>query len=177
MTVRSACWPAPRVPACSGGERREAGQALVHECAIVPALLENVSGIGGHDPDRHITQGYIERLSLVARARVERDQAAAPRGGDWSFGGTAKLVDSALDTARATALTFDAGALWKGEKASFGGGVRNFGGKLRYRSQSDPLPSSYWAGGGWRPREDWLASASLEVHQSSATPAPATSTR
>ncbi|UPT75064.1 MAG: PorV/PorQ family protein [Elusimicrobiota bacterium] len=87
----------------------------------------------------------------------------APRGGPWAFGGTVKLVDSSLDSRRATAMTFDGGALWRGERSSFGAGARNFGGRLSYGGVSDPLPTAYYAGGGWRPREGWLVTAELSV--------------
>ncbi len=84
-------------------------------------------------------------------------------GTNLAFGGTAKLVDSALDTARATALTWDGGALWKGERASAGAGVRGFGGSLKYARVSDPLPTVYYAAGSYRPREGWLLAAQLEL--------------
>jgi len=83
-------------------------------------------------------------------------------GSNWALGATAKLVDSALDTARATALTWDGGVLWKGERASAGAGVRGFGGSLRYARVSDPLPTVYYAAGSYRPREGWLLAAQLE---------------
>lgn len=84
-------------------------------------------------------------------------------GTNVALGGTAKFVDSALDTARATALTWDGGFLWKGEKASAGAGVRGFGGSLKYSMVADPLPTTYWAGGSYRPREGWLLTAQLNV--------------
>lgn len=116
----------------------------------------------------------IERRGLVetdapsgAFASSDRAYALsygwAPGGGPWSFGATAKLIDSAIDTRRATASTFDLGALWKGERSSFGAGGRNLGGKLRYSSVADPLPTAYWLGGGFKPREGWLVSAELDV--------------
>lgn len=84
-------------------------------------------------------------------------------GTGLAFGGTAKLVDSALDSARATALTWDGGALWKDERASAGAGVRGFGGSLKYSRVSDPLPTVYYAAGSYRPREGWLLAAQLEL--------------
>lgn len=84
-------------------------------------------------------------------------------GTGWAFGGTAKLVDSSLDTARATALTWDGGVLWKGERAGAGAGVRGFGGSLRYSSVADPLPTAYYAAASYRPREGWLLAAQLEA--------------
>jgi len=84
-------------------------------------------------------------------------------GTKWAVGGTAKFVDSALDTARATALTWDGGFLWKGERGTAGAGVRGFGGSLRYATVADPLPTAYYAGGSYKPRDGWLLAAQLEL--------------
>lgn len=84
-------------------------------------------------------------------------------GTEWAFGGTGKFVDSALDRARATALTWDGGVLWKGKRGSAGAGVRGFGGSLRHSMVADPLPTVYYAGGSFRPRENWLLVAELDV--------------
>lgn len=86
-----------------------------------------------------------------------------PAGTDLAFGGTAKLVDSALDSARATALTWDGGLLYKGGRLSAGAGVRGFGGSLTYSMVADPLPTVYYAAGSYRPREAWLLAAQLEL--------------
>ncbi len=84
-------------------------------------------------------------------------------GSSVAVGATAKFVDSALDTARATALTWDAGALWKGERGSAGAGVRGFGGSLRYAMVADPLPTVWYAGGAYRPADGWLVAAELDA--------------
>jgi len=87
----------------------------------------------------------------------------SPPGARFAFGGAAKFVDSALDAARATALTWDGGVLYKGERGSAGAGVRGFGGKLKYAAAADPLPTVYYAGASYRPREGWLLAAQLDV--------------
>jgi hypothetical protein len=89
-------------------------------------------------------------------------------GTNVALGGTAKLVDSALDTARATALTWDGGFLYKGERGSAGAGVRGFGGSLKYSMVADPLPTVYYAAGSYRPREGWLLAAQLDVPKADA---------
>ncbi|PIR19382.1 MAG: hypothetical protein COV48_02310, partial [Elusimicrobia bacterium CG11_big_fil_rev_8_21_14_0_20_64_6] len=94
----------------------------------------------------------IERRGLVETDTPSGTFAASDRayalsygwnapGTSVAFGGTAKFVDSALDSARATALTWDGGFLWKGDRRTAGAGVRGFGGKLRYSAVSDPLPT------------------------------------
>lgn len=82
--------------------------------------------------------------------------------GGLSAGATLKYVDVALDTARGSALTGDAGLLWRGESWSFGGGARNAHGRLSLGSGSDPLPGVLHAGAGFRPGKGWLLAAQLE---------------
>ncbi len=86
-----------------------------------------------------------------------------PAGTNLAFGGTAKLVDSALDSRRASALTWDGGVLYKRGDRSFGAGVRGFGGSLKYAEAADPLPTVYYAGAAWRPREAWLLAAQVDA--------------
>lgn len=116
----------------------------------------------------------IQRRGLVETDEPSGTFAAADRayalsygynldGTNLALGGTAKFVDSALDSARATALTMDGGVLYKGERATAGAGVRGFGGSLRYASASDPLPSVLYAGGSYRPHVEWLFTAELDL--------------
>ena len=84
-------------------------------------------------------------------------------GTKMAFGGTAKFVDSALDTARATALTWDGSVLWRGESAAAAAGVRGLGGSLRYSRVYDPLPTVYYAGVSYRSRAGWLVASQLDV--------------
>lgn len=86
-----------------------------------------------------------------------------PAKTNLAFGGTAKLVDSSLDSARATTLTWDGGFLWRGADASFGAGVRGFGGRLKYAAVADPLPTVLYAAGSWRPDPAWLLTAQLDA--------------
>lgn len=116
----------------------------------------------------------IERRGLVETDAPSGKFAASDRayalsygynlaGTGLGLGGTAKFVDSSLDTARATALTWDGGFLYKAERYSAGAGVRGFGGSLKYSMVADPLPTVYYAGGSYRPREGWLLAAQLDV--------------
>ena len=91
-----------------------------------------------------------------------------PAGSKVAFGGTAKFVDAALDTRRATALTWDGGVLYKTDDRSLGAGVRGFGGSLKYSMVADPLPTVYYAAGSYRPREGWLLAAQLELPKTDA---------
>ena len=93
---------------------------------------------------------------------------AAP-GTRLSFGGSAKFVDSSIDASRASALTWDGGALWRGERSSAGAGVRGFGGSLRYASVADPLPTVYYLGLALRPREGWLLTSELDIPKQDAS--------
>lgn len=122
----------------------------------------------------------IERRGLVETDAPSGSFASSDRayalsygwnapGTSLAFGGTAKFIDSALDTARATALTWDGGLLWKGDRTSAGAGVRGFGGSLRYSMVADPLPTVYYAGASYRPREGWLLAAQLDVPKRDAT--------
>ncbi|MCR4294489.1 MAG: hypothetical protein NUW21_03070, partial [Elusimicrobia bacterium] len=86
-----------------------------------------------------------------------------PAGTNFAFGATAKFVDSALDSRRASALTWDGGLLYKTGNRSFGAGVRGFGGSLKHATVADPLPTVYYAGATWRPREAWLLAAQVDA--------------
>jgi hypothetical protein len=116
----------------------------------------------------------IERRGLVETDVPSGSFASSDRAYAFSYGvnvprsnlalgATAKFVDSALDLARAASLTWDGGALWRGERASFGAGVRGFGGSLRYAAVADPLPTVYYAAGAYRPREGWIIAAQFDL--------------
>ncbi|MBI3566161.1 MAG: hypothetical protein HY079_13260, partial [Elusimicrobia bacterium] len=84
-------------------------------------------------------------------------------GGGLALGGTLKYVDSTLDSAHARAFTADAGALARRGAWSFGGGVRNAFGSLALGGAPDPLPTTLYAGAGWRPRAGWLVAAETDL--------------
>lgn len=83
-------------------------------------------------------------------------------GSGLSVGGAATFVDEALDSARGSALTGDAGALLRRGDWSFGGGARNAFGSLKLGSTADPLPAVLYAGAGWRPKAGWLLAAEYD---------------
>ncbi|MDD5302991.1 MAG: PorV/PorQ family protein [Elusimicrobia bacterium] len=169
-----------RVEAAAAHESRFAGISYDAAVLAVPVLSwrdtplrTNAYGVTALSVYGLSASG-IERRGLVetdspSGTFASSDRAYAlsygwsPAGTRMAFGGTAKFVDSALDTARATALTWDGGFLWKGEKGSAGAGVRGFGGSLRYSMVADPLPTVYYAGGSYRPREGWLIAAQLDL--------------
>jgi hypothetical protein len=169
-----------RVEAAAAHESRFEGIAYDAAIMAVPVLAwrdsplrANAYGVTALSVYSLAASG-IERRGLIetdapSGSFAASDRAYAlsygynPSGKSWAFGGTAKLVDSALDTRRATALTWDGGFLWKGERATAGAGVRGFGGSLKYSTVADPLPTVYYAAGSYRPREGWLIAAQLDA--------------
>lgn len=83
-------------------------------------------------------------------------------GDGLALGGTFKYVDESLASTRGSAMTGDAGALFKRGEWSLGAGVRNAFGSLKLGSTPDPLPALVYAGAGWRPRKEWLLAAELD---------------
>ncbi len=169
-----------RVEAAAAHESRFAGLSYETLILAVPVLSwrdspNRVNAFGVTALSVYsLSASGIERRGLVETDAPSGTFASSDRayalsygwnapGTNMAFGGTAKFVDSALDTARATALTWDGGVLYKGERGSAGAGVRGFGGSLRYAMAADPLPTVYYAGGSYRPRAGWLLAAQLDV--------------
>ena len=125
-----------------------------------------------------LTANGIERRGLVESDAPTGTFAAADRAYALSYGlalndslavgGTMKYVDESLDAAHGAAFTGDAGALWRRESWSVGGGVRNAFGTLKLGSTADPLPASVYAGAGWRPRAGWLVAAEVDLPRADA---------
>ena len=169
-----------RVEAAAAHESRFAGISYDAAILSVPVLSwrdsplrANAYGVTALSVYSLSASG-IERRGLVETDTPSGTFASSDRayalsygynfnGTKVALGGTAKFVDSSLDTARATALTWDGGFLYKGEKGSAGAGVRGFGGSLKYSMVADPLPTIYYAGGSYRPREGWLLAAQLDL--------------
>lgn len=80
-----------------------------------------------------------------------------------SLGATGKFIDSTIDAARGTAFAADLGALYYGEKAKVGAGVRNFGTKQKFASVADPLPLVLFTGVGYKLGENWLGSVEVDA--------------
>lgn len=126
-----------------------------------------------------LTATGIERRGVVESDSPTGTFAAADRAfalsygkalsEEWALGATLKYVDRSLDTARASAVTEDLGALWKREAWSAGAGVRNAYGKMALGSYSDPLPTVLFAGGAWKPRAGWLVAAEIDQPRYDAT--------
>ena len=169
-----------RVEAAAAHESRFEGIAYDAAIMAVPVLAwrdsplrANAYGVAALSVYSLSAKG-IERRGLVETDAPSgsfgaSDRAYAlsygynPAGSSFAFGGTAKLVDSALDSSRASALTWDGGFLYKTDVRSAGAGVRGFGGSLSYRAASDPLPTVYYAAGSYRPRAGWLLAAQLDL--------------
>jgi len=79
------------------------------------------------------------------------------------LGGTAKFVDSAIDATHGRAFALDGGALYRREPLFLALGWRNLGTRQRFVSASDPLPATWYAGGGYRFSQSLLASLELDL--------------
>lgn len=126
-----------------------------------------------------LTASGLERRGLVETDSPTGTFASADRAYSLSYGlaldeslslgATMKFVDVALDSARGSALTGDAGALWRRGAWSAGAGVRNAFGSLKLGSTADPLPMSAYAGAGWRPATGWLLAAEFDQPRADAS--------
>ncbi|TBR20024.1 PorV/PorQ family protein [bacterium] len=83
--------------------------------------------------------------------------------GAVALGGTVKLVEQSLDSARGRAAAVDGGVLWRGGAFSLGGGWRHFGQALKLGSTPDPLPFTLYGGGAWRPAPGVLAAVEVRA--------------
>ncbi len=167
-----------RIEAAAGREARFAG--LNYDYAVL-----SVPVVAWTDKARRETEWGVTALSVYSltatgidrRGLVETDAPTGSFGaGDRAFalsygrdmgeglalGGTLKYVDATLDSAHADAFSADAGALWGRGGWTFGGGVRNAFGRLALGGPADPLPTTLYAGAGWRPRPGWLVAAELD---------------
>lgn len=105
----------------------------------------------------NLSSGELERRGLVETDTPSglfsaEDLALAlsyglrPGGGRWAFGATGKLISSRIDAARGSTFAADAGALWRGDRWTFGAGARDMGPGLKLGAEPAPLPSSVFAG-------------------------------
>lgn len=82
---------------------------------------------------------------------------------EFALGIAAKAIDQEIDGVSARAFAADAGALYRRERFSLGVGARNAGTRVKFNSESDPLPLTVYAGGSVRLREEWLAAFEVRV--------------
>lgn len=166
------------VEAAAGREARFQGLNYDYAVLAVPVLAWT-------DRPRHVGEWGVMAASVYSltaadlqrRGLVETDAptgsfAAADRAYALSYGvalspwlaagGTMKYVDVSLDSAHGSAFTGDAGVLMLAGPFSAGAGVRNAFGSLKLGSTADPLPSSFYAGGSWRPRKGWLLTGEFD---------------
>jgi hypothetical protein len=80
-----------------------------------------------------------------------------------SLGLTGKFVSSRLDANRAAAAAADAGALYRQGPLSAAVGLRHLGSAPNFRNASDPLPLTWYAGGAYRLRPEFLASVEIDL--------------
>jgi hypothetical protein len=161
-------------------ESRFAGLSYDYATVAVPLLAwvdtpkqRNVYGVAAFSV-YSLSVGGIER-----RGTTETDQpldsfgardfayalsyAYKPAGTRLGLGGTAKFVDSSIDRSSGRAMAVDGGALFRGEQLSAGLGWRNLGTRQRFASSSDPLPLTWFAGGGYRFSDYLLACAEVDL--------------
>lgn len=70
--------------------------------------------------------------------------------GRLALGGTVKIVEQSLDSAKSRAAAVDGGLLWKEGRLSAGAGFRHWGQALKLGSAADPLPFTLYGGGAYR---------------------------
>ncbi|OGR96193.1 MAG: hypothetical protein A2V88_02475, partial [Elusimicrobia bacterium RBG_16_66_12] len=169
-----------RIEAAGGHEARFEGLNYDYAVLAVPVLAwtdkaRRVSDYGTAAASVYsLSAGGIERRGAVETDAAAGTFKAADRAYALSYGVTVpatglalgtsvKLVESSLDTARATALTADVGGLWRRGNWSAGAGIRNAFGRLSLGSSADPLPSVVYGAGSWQPRAEWLAVAEADM--------------
>jgi hypothetical protein len=84
-----------------------------------------------------------------------------------ALGFTGKFIDLNLDSDGARGFGADAGALYKWERLSIGGGLRNLGKLQRFRASSDVLPLTLYSGLGYRFSDRWLATLDVTAPRDS----------
>lgn len=83
--------------------------------------------------------------------------------GALSVGGTLKLVEQKLDSARGRAAAADAGFLWSRDRLTLGGGLRHWGQSLSLGSTPDPLPMTLFGAAAWRAASGLTAAAEVRL--------------
>ena len=120
-----------------------------------------------------LTVGGIERRGVVETDEPTDTFGAsdfayalaygAPLSARLAGGASFKVIDQTIDSAHSTAFALDAGALYRKERLSLAGGLRNLGTKVKFADASDPLPFVLYGGAGCRLSEPWLVSADLRL--------------
>ena len=80
-----------------------------------------------------------------------------------SLGGSAKFIDSTIDTAHATAMAVDLGGFYRLGKLGLGTGVRNVGTQEKFAGVSDPLPMTVFAGASYKHSDRLLGSIEVDA--------------
>lgn len=83
--------------------------------------------------------------------------------GEFSAGAAVKFIDQTIDDARSTALGLDLGGLYRLDRWSLAAGLRNYGTKVKFRSEADPLPLTGYLAGSYRFSERFLGAADIRV--------------
>ena len=83
--------------------------------------------------------------------------------GGWHAGLGLKVLDLSIDSAHARSAAFDAGVLRREGRWSCAAGFRNMGGRVRFKTASDPLPFAGYAGAGFFPAKGWTTAIELRL--------------
>lgn len=170
-----------RVEAAGGHEARFEG--LSYDYAVLASPVLAWTDQARRVSDWGATAAAVYSLSasgIERRGLVETDQAAGRFGASdrayalsygamlagtgLALGGTAKIVESTLDSSRASAPTGDLGVLWRAAGGCLlGGGVRNAFGRLALGGAADPLPFVAYGAASWRRGSEWLVAAEADL--------------
>jgi hypothetical protein len=102
----------------------------------------------------NIESGNFTPSDLAAIAGYARKWGPLSAGANVKFIRT-KIVDTASTAA------MDGGLLWSEERWKAAFTVANIGGKIKFDSESEPLPLALRAGGAFSPFKDWQFSADI----------------
>lgn len=78
-------------------------------------------------------------------------------------GGALKLIRQTIDSEGASAFAVDAGVQYRKRGLSVGGGLRNLGSAVTFRSEGDPLPLLLYGSAAYELRPEWLAALELRL--------------
>lgn len=119
-----------------------------------------------NDPAVSSRDYFRENWNLPRVDRPYQDERD-PWTGEIAVGGSAKFVSESLGTRRASAFAVDGGFLYRPStirEFSLAGAVRNLGSKMRFISESSPLPAELALGAAYDLRvETWRLLPALEV--------------
>lgn len=108
-------------------------------CLGAAISYQNIDGIEGRSGDTDAVDRYYgadDQAFIIGMSQVVNDKL--------SLGANLKYVRLTIDSKEATAFAGDIGALYiMNDKLHFGASLQNFGEKVKFVSESDPLPLNF----------------------------------